>query len=111
MSDTEARDRLAQIIEEHYYDGRSGWISYEARQKAEERMATAILAAGWRPPVRVVATREELEALPEESIILDAGVPAYLLDGLWSYPADQSDYEAGEIKLPVTVLYEPEEGE
>lgn len=50
MSDTTARDRLAQIIEDHYYDGRSGWISYENRQKAIERMTDAILAAGFRPP-------------------------------------------------------------
>ena len=52
MSDLTPRDRLAQIIEEHYYDGRSGWISYEDRQEAEERMADAILAAGFRPPAR-----------------------------------------------------------
>ena len=104
MSDTTPRDQLGLTI----YDTLNGqYGDFNMPDDAAE----AILNAGWRPPARVVSTWEELEALPEESIILDAGVPAYLLDGLWSYPADQSDYEAGEIKLPVTVLYEPEEGE
>ena len=109
MSDTTPREQIAQIIERAMRNMWDDMLDDTAECATE--VAAAIIAAGWRPPARVVATREELEALPEESIILDAGVPAYLLDGLWSYPADQSDYEAGEIKLPVTVLYEPEEGE
>ena len=108
MSDTEARDQLAQIINEHYYDGRSGWISYEARQKAEERMADAILAAGFRPPARTVTTVEELDALPELAVIRDSeGTVAELAFGMWF----SSDGRVFGLRLPATVLYEPKEGQ
>ena len=110
MSDTEARDRLAQIIEEHYYDGRSGWISYEDRQEAEERMADAILAAGFRPPARTVTTVEELDALPDGTVVRDSeGATAGRVDWLWFYIDPYGP--ASLIALPTTVLYEPKEDE
>lgn len=118
MSDTEARERLAQIIEDHYYDGRSGWISYENRQKAIERMANKILAAGWRPPARVVTTVKELDALPDRSVVVAAnhtilqcvgsGQPDW--DGNVWCDEESHWWGSGDVTLPATVLYEPEEG-
>jgi len=111
MSDTTPRDQLAQIIEDHYYDGRSGWISYENRQKAIERMANKILAAGFRPPARVVTTVEELDALPEGTVIRDReGTVAESWDGVW-HSSEGGCYGHEILALPATVLYEPEEDE
>ena len=36
-------------------------------------VADHLLAQGWRPPVRVIETVEELEALPVGSVVLDTG--------------------------------------
>ena len=111
MSDTEARDQLAQIIEEHYYDGSSGWISYEECQEAEEQMADAILAAGWRPPARTVTTEEELDALPEGTVVRDHdGAVAENWDCTW-FSTDGYRYLHETSAFPATVLYEPKESE
>lgn len=55
---------LAAIIEEAYSDD----YGLPAPGTFED-CADAILAAGWRPPARVIRTPEELDALPEGSII------------------------------------------
>ena len=36
-----------------------------------EQLADAILDAGWRPPARTIETAEELDALPDGSVVLD----------------------------------------
>ena len=36
-------------------------------------VADHLLAQGWRPPMRVIETVEELEALPVGSVVLDTG--------------------------------------
>lgn len=65
-------------------------------------------AAGWRPPARVVTTEEERDALPDLAVIRDSeGTVAELVFGLWY----SSDGLIVGLRLPATVLWEPEEGE
>jgi hypothetical protein len=72
-----------------------------------DRTADAILAAGYRKP-RTITTAEELDALPLNTIILDAeGLPLHKDDSdrveEWCYGDNAVD-----VDLPATVLYEPQ---
>lgn len=69
----------------------------------------AILAAGYTKP-RTVTTVEELEALPENTVIRDSE-PATLqfMDGAWQIPGSNTKWSHGNIDLPVTVLFTPAE--
>ena len=68
-----ARDKLAEIISdaENCTDEEGSWA-------LPEDVADAVVAAGWRPPMRVIETVEELEALPnnEERAIPQEAVEA-----------------------------------
>ena len=105
MSDTTPRDQLAQIIEGISSDEwRGDWIS----------AADAIIAAGWRPPARVVTTEEEAEALHDGTLIVDRqGDSGQVWQGAVNYsetavlPMDSALKRYG----PFKVYYEPEEGE
>ena len=68
----------------------------------------AILAAGYRKP-RTITTREELEALPQGSIVLDAtGDVTRLRGGSWyTYETEPMTHTRMSRYLPATVLYEP----
>ena len=107
MSDTTVRDRLAQIIYD-VLDPQYGDFNMP------DDAATAILAAGWRPPARVVTTVEELDALPVGSVVRDVERTALCekWDGnMWADVAYEYTLSSSSIHLPTTVLYEPEEGE
>jgi len=79
------------------------------------RIATRLLAAGYRKP-RTITTVEELDALPGESVIRDASGIPYELDYTLGNPADKwwvatgmiERLENRHIELPATVLYAPE---
>jgi len=67
-----------------------------------------ILAAGYRKP-RTITTVEELDALPVDSVALDAdGVACQQmkLEGLWESGGEI--VPSREIALPATVLFTPE---
>ena len=108
MSDTTPRDQLARIISdaENCTDEEGSWA-------LPEDVADAILAAGFRPPARTVTTVEELDALEDGAVVLDAeDYVTRVLDGEfclvgWTVEAFSSE----EIAIPATVVYEPEEGE
>jgi len=69
-----------------------------------EKVADAVLAAGYRK-LRTITTVEELEALPEDSIIREGeSVVATRIGNSWWYPTGPF-----EPNLPVTVLHNPEE--
>mgnify|MGYP003593333380 CR=1 FL=1 len=85
-----------------------------------QRAITAMQNSGWRPPARVIESVEDLQTLPDRSIILDADDVTYRLNP-WDvdreprwYPFDgpsafARDFgvQAGDISFPVTVLWEP----
>ena len=117
MSDTTPRDQLAQIINEHMEADVPETVADKHEPvDADYAMSDAIIAAGWRPPARTVTTVEELDALPDMTVILEIGrnwrfVFRKLGDNYWVADGIEDAYPAMDIKLPATVLYEPEETE
>jgi hypothetical protein len=89
------RDELAAIVNEADWACRS------------QTIAEAILADGYRKP-RTITTVEELEALPDNTVIRDSE-PAtlQLVDGQWFVPGHDQPWYVESIDLPVTVLHEP----
>ncbi|EOM77927.1 hypothetical protein DW322_08745 [Rhodococcus rhodnii] len=84
------------------------------------RGADAALAAGWRPPARVITTREQLDALPVYSEIVPFGYrPSQMLlvkrrDGAFlaltpSRPKNGGVCLPVHVGLPATVLHDPSE--
>lgn len=62
--------------DEREYHRSSDWLSFEHRANAMQeyrrgKLADVILAAGVRPPARVITDPAELEALPMDSIVVD----------------------------------------
>ena len=106
MSDTTARDQLAQII----YDTLNGqYGDFNMPDDAAE----AILDAGWRPPARVVSTWEEVLALKEGALL---AIERWGHMRVYERQEDDAWCLSGggwldEDWLPATVLYEPKEGE
>ena len=122
MSDTTPRDQLVNLIEWAETDTYA--TSQPDGMARTTILATAILDAGWRPPARAVTTVEELDALPDGTVIRDVfGETWTLYEGLDDGidPDDPTNYRWGiglngnfptyVTDLPATVLWEPEEGE
>ena len=86
-------------------------------------VADAILAAGWRPPARIVTTVEELDALAVGTVVMegdhgtpdDTGWGFKTMPGVFHRFPDGWHVVAGHGErapdLPATVLWEPEEAE
>ena len=132
MSDTTPRDQLEQIIYKHIYCDVRGpkmdcGMDYPSSDYLEfvstGRLADAIIAAGWRPPARTVTTVEELDALAVGTVVMegDHGTPDDTGWGFKMMPGAFHRFTRGwhvvaglgerVPDLPVTVLWEPEEGE
>ena len=113
MSDTEARDLLAQIINEYMEADVPETVADKHEPvDADYAMADAILAAGWLPPARTVTTVEQLDALPVGSIVRDderAALDEKWDDNLWAEVGYEYTFSSISIHTPVTVLWEPEE--
>lgn len=104
MSDTTPRDRLADLIE----CAETDIFATPTMTPPADRLATAILAAGWRPPVRVVTTEEEINGTHVREVVFDGhstvpGTPARVLEDfgltvhLWdgTFTGDLGDGRAG----------------
>lgn len=70
-----------------------------------------VLAAGWRPPARIVSTVEELDALPWGSVVMDQCGNTYQRAGAgWHFamgPVASNSTDVSEFS-PVVVLHEGE---
>ena len=111
MSDTEARDRLVDLIEWAETDTYA--TSQPDGMARTTILADAILDAGWRPPARVVSTWEEVQSLREGTLVL-----IERWGRMWVYECQEDDacgLRGGgwldEDWLPATVIYEPKAGE
>jgi hypothetical protein len=105
-----ARDELAEIIQDagEYIAG-----SHAHDYVNPDKAADAILAAGYSKP-RIINSREELDGLPEESVVIDyEGDVSQKRGGLWcgyeTTPLNST--RLARIAGPFTVLYEPEASE
>jgi len=97
VDDQTARDQLHTIISALVFD------------RDDARMAAdALYALGWRPPAQVVETAEELDALPEGTVVRDA--EGYVVernaDGYGSMAGGATEWWAA-LPLPATVLWDP----
>lgn len=76
--------------------------------KTAPRAADAILAAGYRKP-RTITTAEELDALPDMSVVrTSAGTIANIVGHDAYFFGYEKSAHRGVLALPATVLYEPE---
>lgn len=102
MPDNEIRDQLAEIMRT------SGPGTYGDA-------ADAVVAAGWRPPARVITEAADLDALPLGSVcrtdILGGDVWWRVSDEGWETPLSARAWSSAEIvgRGDVTVLWTPEE--
>ena len=75
-----------------------------------EGYADAVVAAGWRPPPRLITDPAELGDLPDGAVILDPlGVPRQRAGSLWVAAAGGS-LTPDQVPLPGTVLHTPQAG-
>lgn len=136
MPDNETRDQLAEIINTEITRQVEVHASYISALY-ETELADAILAAGFRPPARVIDTPGELDALQpaqaliddcragdntSAAIIQDAHRHVYTRDvdnleaeadggwrsGWWKTGTDR-EFDSGDLAYPITVLWTPEE--
>lgn len=106
------RDELGQVINKALGDVTG---IYDTSENEDQRLADAILAAGYRKP-RTITTVEELDALPLHGVIVDDAGDGIVYrkmdlrqDGVqWFEPGYLLNWDSDEITLPATVLYEPE---
>lgn len=79
------------------------WATLDGKWDLRET-ADHLIASGYRKP-RTITTVEELDALPEDSIIREGeSVVATRIGNSWWYPTGPF-----EPNLPVTVLHDPRE--
>ncbi|NIL77646.1 hypothetical protein [Rhodococcus sp. B10] len=91
------RDALAATIRADY-DKRP-----PDRYPTEHALAEAVLAAGWRPPARLIESVEELDACVMETVIRDADTAVM---ERWNGGWVAVGYGVGQPKLSATVLWE-----
>ena len=121
MSESTARDQLAGellgvlAVASSFPERAQVRLLGQDMRPLAEKCADVVIAAGWRPPARVVTTVEELDALPDDTLLLIACHLSNLVYEVEDGEAWQVGYGYG-IRLdpellPATVLYEPEEDE
>ncbi|MGI5223024.1 hypothetical protein [Nocardia sp. CA-290969] len=118
MTDQTPAEQLAEIL--HKQGAYCGGCDYESRcpdcDKVLDSYAVAILAAGWRPPTRVITDPAELDALPAGSVVMDSPYPEgdvyrRTSDGAWEEPGFDATCTSRSLSLPVVVLHTPQNGE
>ena len=106
------RDKLAEIISdaENCTDEEGSWA-------LPEDVADAVVAAGWRPPMRMIETVEELDALLPRTMILDGDDDPWAKNSdaffdVWVIPAGSMERTSAdllrEMPGPFRVVWEPE---
>lgn len=86
---------------------------------ATDETVDVILAAGWRPPARVIETVEELDTLAEGVVVLDARQIVQEVDLVnevgtyracwWITPGSEFSRPSEAVALPAIVLHVPTE--
>lgn len=100
------RDELAKVIETQPALLSTGNDQQDRARSTE--IADAILAAGYRKP-RIIHTAEELDHLPEGSLIVDSepDVLTKVATGKWVSPKYVDDsFNSRELDFPITVVSE-----
>ena len=119
MSDTTPRDKLVEDLLETLCNSANfprsavGMLGQDMRPLAG-KVADRIIAAGWRSPVRMVSTAEQAMALRDGTLVVTRmGGSGYVWKGHVhaTFPSLYALEWAIEHYGPLTVVWEPEEGE
>lgn len=110
------RDELEAALISGFAIKNAVWVENDMPCLRLGEVADYLLSQGWRPPMRVIETVEELEALPGKTVIEDGdGDPwikaeAPLMDS-WMYAGLEYSSENlfWEIRCPFCVVWEPEQ--
>lgn len=96
----------------------AAWSDETEFDGAPVKIAYHLLSQGWRPPMRVIETVEELEALPDRAIIFDKNGDVYERrknewENIYISPIYADEDSPAEIhpRGPFRVVWEPEEKE
>lgn len=65
-----------------HVDGDLDWMMIDGRVDLLA-VAAAVLRAGWRPPAQVITAPSDLDALPEETVIVIGGYAFQRFGGWW----------------------------
>ena len=108
MSDTTPRDQLAALLADDWNPDRDPILTAMFRDYAQ-----TIIAAGWRPPARTVTTVEERAAVRRGTVVRSASGTIACRHDKWNAVAlgVGAPFDWTVLALPLTVIYEPEEGE
>lgn len=96
----------------------AAWTDETGYALAPRTVADHLLIQGWRPPMRVIETVEELEALLPRTMILDGDDNPWAKNGdaffdVWVIPAGSIERTSAdllrEMPGPFRVVWEPEE--
>lgn len=102
-------EELARVLAAELARGAADVASTDPAEVARV-LADAVLASGWRPPPRLVATPEELEALPPDALVVDRDDAPWIRqpDGRWAEPS-RFGIDTAELVTyaPVRVVDEP----
>jgi hypothetical protein len=72
-------------------------------------LVDAVLENGWSPPARVIESAEDLEALPDRTVIRTGyDTAAQKSDDVWEFPNEVGQFTSEAVDLPATVLWQPE---
>lgn len=111
MASDEERDELAGIIEDNRHGGSQFQTHFGPVNigLSSDMIAAAILAAGWRPPARVIETFVELENCAPGTVVRDSrGEIAERSKG-WRFFGLKGEFSVLSVWLPATVIWEPKE--
>ena len=81
------RDELVAALISGFAIKNAVWVENDMPCLRLGEVADYLLSQGWRPPMRVIETVEELEALPEGSTILDVD------DSTWQSAYAETGYD------------------
>jgi hypothetical protein len=100
---------LAARAQEEVTTNAGGWSAVECRA-----IAKAAIAAGWRPPAKVITTVGELAAVPNRTVVLSEQGGTWIAEDpfgttarRWVEPGLTSIHPSTHIALPATVIWEP----
>lgn len=86
--------------------------SISAYSEGAEHALDTIRAQGWRPPVRVIETAEDLKTVYEGAVLLDRFGEVWSVDAMTGRlftitDGNDDTYDDDDIELPATVIHEP----
>ena len=112
------RDELEAVLISGFAIKNAVWVENDMPCLRLGEVADYLLSQGWRPPMRVIETVEELDALLPRTMILDGDDNPWAKNSdaffdIWVIPAGSMERTSAdllrEMNGPFRVVWEPEE--